>query len=93
VSTNGGSRHEDLPSYEAVLTPGAPPVVLFEPRPIPAPPPSVVHTVAAADRLDLLAERYLGDPFEFWRIADANPALAPEDILDPGARIAIPARP
>jgi nucleoid-associated protein YgaU len=52
----------------------------------------VVHTVAAADRLDLLAQRYLGDPFQFWRIADANPALTPEDVLDPGARIAIPAK-
>jgi nucleoid-associated protein YgaU len=92
MSNDAASRHQDLSSYEAVLAPGSAPVTLLEPRPIPEPPPSVVHTVAAADRLDLLAQRYLGDPFQFWRIADANPALTPEDVLDPGARIAIPAK-
>lgn len=92
MSSDPKSRHQDLPTYEATLAPGAAPVELFEPRVVPQPPRSVVHTVAAADRLDLLAHRYLGDPFQYWRIADANPALTPEDILDPGAQISIPAR-
>lgn len=92
MSTDPSSRHADLPTYEVALAPDRAPVELWEPRPIPQPPPSVVHTVAAADRLDLLAQRYLGDPLQFWRIADANPALTPEDILDPGAAIAIPAK-
>lgn len=86
------SRHDALPTYEVELAPGAPPVELYEPREIPLPPPSVVHVVGAADRLDLLADRYFGDAFQFWRIADANPALTPEDVLDPGAQIAIPAK-
>jgi nucleoid-associated protein YgaU len=92
MSHDPNSRHEHLPTYVAVVTPGADPVELYEPRVIPQPPPSVVHTVAAVDRMDLLAHRYLGDPFQYWRIADANPALTPEDVLDPGAQIVIPAR-
>jgi nucleoid-associated protein YgaU len=92
MSNDPSSRHQGLPTYEVVLSPGAAPVTLYQPREIPMPPASLVHTVGAADRLDLLAHRYFGDPFQFWRIADANPALTPEDILDPGESIAIPAK-
>jgi len=86
------SRHGTLATYEVVLAPNAQPVELYQPREIPLPPQSVVHTVGAGERLDLLANRYFGDPFQYWRIADANPALTPEDILDPGAQISIPAK-
>jgi len=92
VSNDPSSRHQNLPTYEVGVVSGAAPVELYEPREIPLPPPSLVHTVAAVDRLDLLAQRYLGDPFQFWRIADANPALTPDDVLDPGAQISIPAK-
>ena len=92
MSADPSSRHQDLPDYEVRLAPNAAPIVLYQPREIPEPPPSVVHTVAASDRTDLLAQRYFGDPLQFWRIADANPALTPEDVLDPGAQIAIPAK-
>ncbi len=53
----------------------------------------VEHTVAAGERLDRVAARYLGDPGQFWRIADANQALRPEELTDrPGTvlRIALP---
>jgi nucleoid-associated protein YgaU len=92
MSADPKSRHAELESYELVLVPGERPLRLFVPRRIEEPAPSLLHTVTASDRLDLLAHRYLGDPFLFWRIADANPALAPEDVLDPGAEIAIPAK-
>ena len=92
MSTDPSSRHGAQPTYQVALAPGDPPVELYQPREIPLPAPSVVHTVGAGDRLDLLANRYFGDPFQYWRIADANPALAPEDVLDPGAQIAIPAK-
>jgi hypothetical protein len=42
--------------------------------------------VAPGDRLDLIAARLLGDPEQFWRIADANNAL------DPAALVARPGR-
>jgi hypothetical protein len=92
MSSDPSCRHAALPTYEVVLEPGAAPIELYEPRTIPVPPASVVHPVAAADRLDLLANRYFGDPLQYWRIADANPALVPEDVLDPGAALSIPAR-
>jgi hypothetical protein len=47
--------------------------------------------VNAGDRLDLLAYRTLGDPLQFWRIADANNALHPWDLLDrPGRSLRVP---
>jgi nucleoid-associated protein YgaU len=92
MSTDPSSRHGKLATYEVVLAPGAAPIELYQPRTIPQPAQSVLHTVRSDDRLDLLASRYYGDPFQYWRIADANPALAPEDVLDPGARISIPAK-
>ena len=92
MSIDPSSRHNDLGTYLVVLAPGTDPVELYEPRTTTIPAASVVHTVVAPDRLDLLANRYFGDPFQFWRIADANPALSPEDVLDPGMTIAIPAK-
>ena len=38
------------------------------------------HVVEDRDRLDNLAARYLGDPELFWRIADANNAMRPQDL-------------
>lgn len=58
-------------------------------------PPSVtttisVPTIQIGDRPDLIAERYLGDPFAYRQIVDANPDL---DIWDPkvGDGLLIPA--
>ncbi|MGH2538027.1 MAG: hypothetical protein ACRDHL_11580 [Candidatus Promineifilaceae bacterium] len=42
--------------------------------------------VTAGDRLDLMAFRALGDPLAFWRIADANNALHPWDLLAESGR-------
>jgi hypothetical protein len=47
--------------------------------------PLAWHRVAADDRLDLIAARYLGDPSAFWRIGDANLALDPDDLVGPDA--------
>ena len=43
------------------------------------------------DRLDLVAFRYFQDPEQFWRICDANGALWPDDLLEPGNVLLIPA--
>ncbi len=49
------------------------------------------HTVSQNERLDHIAFRYLGDAEQFWRIADANTAMKPEDLTrKPGRRIQIP---
>jgi len=48
------------------------------------------HTVKGADRLDLLAATYLGDPLLFWVICDANGAVDPSELLEtPGSTINI----
>lgn len=50
-------------------------------------------TVAAGDRLDLIAARTIGDPEQFWRICDANNAMNPFDLADePGdvIRVTVP---
>lgn len=49
-----------------------------------------IVTVGPADRLDTIAARALGDPEQFWRIADANDALDPFALETPGAVISIP---
>ena len=42
-------------------------------------------TVTQSDRLDLIAARALGDPEQFWQIADANNALNPFELsAEPG---------
>ena len=49
------------------------------------------YSVAAGDRLDNLAARYLGDPILFWMLADANSAFDPDRVTsEPGEQILIP---
>lgn len=40
------------------------------------------HIVSEGERLDLIAHQYLGDPEQFWRIADANGAVRPEELTE-----------
>jgi nucleoid-associated protein YgaU len=39
------------------------------------------HIVTQGERLDNIAAKFLGDPELFWRIADANGAIRPEDLV------------
>lgn len=38
------------------------------------------YEVVEGDRIDNIASRFLGDPEQYWRIADANSALRPADL-------------
>ena len=50
----------------------------------------VEHRVVEGDRLDRLTAKYTGDPLQFWRVADANDAMRPEELTDEiGRRIVI----
>lgn len=40
------------------------------------------HQVKQGDRLDNLSAAYIGDPEQFWQIADANNAMKPEALTD-----------
>lgn len=45
------------------------------------------YTVVEGDRLDNLANKYLGDPERFWQLCDANAALRPEELTETVGRI------
>jgi hypothetical protein len=48
------------------------------------------HTVTEGERLDNVTFKYLGDAEQFWRIADANGAVRPEELTEtPGRRLRI----
>jgi hypothetical protein len=51
----------------------------------------VEATVRDGERLDLLTHRTLGEPTQFWRIADANNAMNPFDLTaEPGETLRVP---
>ena len=53
-------------------------------------PTAFEHTVTQGDRLDNITAKYLGDPTQFWRVADANNAMDPADLTEtPGRSIRI----
>ena len=48
-------------------------------------------TVNQGDRLDLIASTTLGNPEQFWRIADANNAMNPTELTaEPGRTLRVP---
>jgi hypothetical protein len=44
-------------------------------------------TVGQGDRLDVLTARTLGDPEQFWRVADANDAMNPAQLTAEEGRV------
>ncbi|MDX2032411.1 MAG: hypothetical protein SF339_17180 [Blastocatellia bacterium] len=51
----------------------------------------VEATVTQGDRLDLIANRTIGDPLQFWRVCDASNGMNPFDLLDPlGRKLRVP---
>jgi hypothetical protein len=50
-----------------------------------------LHRRREGQRLDHLADRYLGEPTAFWRIAAHNDAMTVEQVADSGL-VAIPVR-
>ena len=47
------------------------------------------HEVVEGDRLDNVTAQHLGDPEQFWRVADANRAMRPDDLVEVGRRLRI----
>lgn len=49
-----------------------------------------IYVVKEGDRLDNIATATIGDPEQFWQIADANVTIAPEELTDnPGSLLRI----
>lgn len=47
------------------------------------------HVVTEGERLDNVTAQYLGDPELFWRVADANNAMHPDELMTIGRRLRI----
>jgi hypothetical protein len=45
------------------------------------------HRVAEGERLDHVTAQHLGDPEQFWRIADANRAMHPRELVETVGRV------
>jgi len=86
------SRYHDVEVAELELPDGRT-VSYLRRRFVPAPERHALlreHVVRQDERLDHLAWTYLGDPEQYWRVADANGAMAPEDLTrDAGRRLRI----
>ena len=79
-----GSRYYGLGQAESV-TPAGNSIVYLRRRIIPPADqtePSKVYMVAEGDRLDNIAAAHIGDPEQFWQIADYNNAIKPEELTD-----------
>ena len=84
-----GSRYQSVGVYQAIDALGRN-VTALKIRYIPPTPAGYIHTFTNDERLDLLASRFYGNPEKFWLIADANPDMDPEDLLQPGRQLLIP---
>jgi len=47
-------------------------------------------TIAAHDRLDVIAQERYGNATEYWHIADANTELVATDLVETGRVIEVP---
>ena len=66
-----------------MVTPSGQTITYFLRRFVPPPErfvPIQVYTVNQQDRLDSITAQFLSDPEQFWRVADANRAMRPEDL-------------
>lgn len=86
-----GSRYEHI--AEAEIEARESRVIRYKRmRFVPAAEGMLGYTVQEGDRPDLAAYRALGDPEQFWRLADVNRTLRPVDLTAvPGRRIGVPA--
>jgi hypothetical protein len=76
------SRYYGIATATLTMTDGRP-IAYLRRRFIPQPEQFSLlmeHTVVQGDRLDNVVAQYLGDPEQFWRVADANVALRPEEL-------------
>ncbi len=84
-----GSRYAQVGAYQTTDADGRI-VFALNIRFIPPTPAGYLHTFTADERLDLLAYHFYRNPEKFWRIADANTEMDPEELLVPGRQLRIP---
>jgi len=82
-------RYQGAPTYRRTVD-GERAVQLAQPRLVPVTPTDGTTTVGAGERSDLVAARVLGDPYAWWRLADANPHVDVDGLDTPGRRLDLP---
>jgi hypothetical protein len=86
------SRYYGIPTSQLIQADGRT-VVYVQRRFLPAPENFAalqIVAIAAGNRLDNLAARYLGDPQQSWRLCDSNGAMQPEALVaEVGSTLAI----
>jgi nucleoid-associated protein YgaU len=85
-----GSRYEKVDDEELTDSKGRE-IRYKKIRFIPETKPQKAHIVSQGERLDHIAYRHYRDPERFWRICDANDAMWPDDLLEVGDTLLIPA--
>lgn len=87
---NRGSRYETVP--DAIHTDASGREIPYKRlRKLPRPPSVTTRTVRRGDRLDRIAYELYRDSEQFWRLADANEALRPEELTEElGRRLDVP---
>ena len=85
-----GSRYRGLGTYSVTRVDGKTVLVTRLPRPTPAR-LAGYHRRLVGQRLDHIAAHYLVDAMAFWRLCDANNAVAP-DALGTADLVGIPSR-
>jgi nucleoid-associated protein YgaU len=90
---NPNSRYYGA-AIEDLTRPDGTPVKYLARRLIPQPSvytATTTYVIADGDRLDNLAQRFLGDPSLYWMICDVNGTTDPDDLTaQPGRTIEIP---
>lgn len=86
------SRYYGFETLEIELTDGVT-IVYLKRRLLPQPESLALleeHTVTEGERLDNITAQHLGDPEQFWRVADANGAMRPDELTaEVGRRLRI----
>ena len=85
-----GSRYENVIT-ESYTDPRGAVLRYKRTRFIPPTPARAATVVNQSERLDHIAHRVYQDPELFWRICDANDALWPPDLAEPGRLLKVPA--
>jgi hypothetical protein len=85
-----GSRYQNQPTNSVMLPDGTRATTVTIPLPKAAPLIGF-HKRRLGDRLDLIANHFLGDPTAFWRVCNANNAVVP-DALSTQDLIGVPAK-
>jgi hypothetical protein len=75
-----GSRYQNQPTNSVTLPDGTQATAVTIPLPK-ATPLAGFHRRRQGDRLDLIANHYLGDPTAFWHVCNANNAVVPDALL------------